>query len=47
MNQVVMIGLDIAKAVFQLHGVEGLGDGLVWRAPAFDERRVGSASRDE
>ena len=31
MENVVTIGLDIAKSVFQVHGVDAAGDVAVWR----------------
>ncbi len=29
MNEVTTIGLDLAKNVFQVHGVDGLGEAMI------------------
>ena len=31
MNEVTTIGLDLAKNVFQVHGVDGSGEVTIWR----------------
>ena len=39
MGQVVVVGLDIAKSVFQVHGVDRDGEVVVRRQPRAGGRR--------
>jgi transposase len=32
MQAITTIGLDIAKSVFQVHGIDAAGNMIVWRA---------------
>jgi transposase len=43
MQTVTTIGLDIAKSVFQVHGVDAAGQVVIRRMPALTRRRAQGA----